>query len=450
MTSNLSQYEPSGRSECLCGSGKRFKNCCKNIYSDKKFNGTALFNKGEYRKALIATRAHITWYRLCHVAHTVPFLQSNTQESKDLLLVDIEALSDLIGLLLSCYQKCEILSDFLSTLDQMGSAIGDERWQLKIDYHRCAYLYFYKHDSNSTLHILKNYDWHGISDIDFLTFFLDIKSDILNQAEKISIAEKISRIAKSPSVKLQYTCLIGIQYCLLNDLEKGIPMLESAIEEYETIPFSERSLLGKHHLALAYKHLGELKNSNQHINVALNILLKETTTGEYSSYGLAQMWFDIADCYFHIGKPDEAKSSYLKSLSLNSSSLTEVFLARVFIAQEDFDEARKMLRDVKTKKFSDENYFDLAISKCRLAIKTKLLTDVDAGLLSIKSIKTNDPLFKDLVQDFLVQLYELRDNKADSEMVESALRKFNRYVSLKPNVFGFGIDINAILDDILP
>ena len=228
MTSHLSQYEPSGRSECLCGSGRRFKNCCKNVYSDKKFNGTALFNKGEYRKALKATRAHITWYRLCHTAHTIPFLRSNTQKSKDMLLLDIEALSELLGMLLSCYQKCEILSDFLSALDSMISAIGDVRWQLKIDYHRCSYLYLYKHDSNSALQFLKNYDWHGISDVDFLTFLLDIKSDALNQAEIISIAEKISRITKSPSIKLQYTCLTGIQYCLLNDLEKGIPMLEAA------------------------------------------------------------------------------------------------------------------------------------------------------------------------------------------------------------------------------
>jgi hypothetical protein len=133
----------------------------------------------------------------------------------------------------------------------------------------------------------------------------------------------------------------------------------------------------------------------------------------------------------------------------NNSSLTEVFLARIFITHMDFDEARKILQNVKTIDFSDANYFDLAISKCRLAIKTKLLTDIDAGLLSIKSIRTNDPYFKDLIQSFLVQLYELRDNKADSEIAESALKKFNRYVSLKPNVFGFGIDINAILDDIL-
>lgn len=89
MKSYLTKYEPPGRAPCLCGSGIRFKNCCKKEYSKKRFYSRALFNKGEYTDALKSIRFQITWYRLCYMAHTVPFLSSKSDESKNLLRADI-------------------------------------------------------------------------------------------------------------------------------------------------------------------------------------------------------------------------------------------------------------------------------------------------------------------------------------------------------------------------
>ncbi len=57
-------------------------------------------------------------------------------------------------------------------------------------------------------------------------------------------------------------------------------------------------------------------------------------------------------------------------------------------------------------------------------------------------------MFKDVVQTFIVQLYDLKNKSISGEKVESTLLKISRYVSLKPNLFGIGIDFNAILEDI--
>jgi tetratricopeptide (TPR) repeat protein len=448
MESHLSKFEPPNRNPCLCGSGKRFKDCCKKEYPKKKFNSWRLFNKREYRKALKAIRSHITWYRLCHMAHTMPFLTSNTDEARDLLKTDIEAMSDMLDLLLSCYEKCGMVNDYLFALKLLSNSIDDDRWDVKIDYLKCICLYVYKDKREAAKEILEAYDWRQVGDVDLLTVFIDVYSDNLNPVEKTNIAEKICENSNSPEINLQYQNLIGTEYCLLNDLKKGIPILESAIREYEKTLPEKRTHIGRHHLAISYKHLAELQGKEEHFTSAITNLKNEIATGEYSSNGEAQLWLDLGDCYHHLIKFDKAINAYDESLNLVHSGLTLIFKSRTYIKLNKLDEARDMLDKVILEDVTQPNIFDYSISKCYLAFASKEPSDIQNGLDLIKNIKTNDPMFMDLVQDLLSQLYELKSMKAESCKVETALQRFNRYVALKPNIFGFGIDINAIIDDI--
>ena len=403
MASYLSKLEPPGRNDCLCGSGARFKNCCKNEYSKKHFDGRTLFNKGEYRKALKAIRSHITWYRLCHMAHTVPFLESNSDESRRMLHTDIEAMSDMLDLLLSCYSKCDMLDDYPFALEYLSGAINDDRWGVKIDYHKCIYLYVYKDKRTLAKKILDTYDWKKVSDVDLLTVLIDVHYDNINPVEKINIAERICEISSSPEITLQYQNLIGTEYCLLNDTNKGVPILERNIREYEETPKENRTPIGKHHLAISYKHLGELTGKKEYFTSAIINLKTEIETGKYSSIGEAQLWLDMGGCFHHLSEIDEAINAYDKSLNLSYSGLTLVFKSRVLIKLDKLEEARDMLNSVTLEDLTEPNIFDYSISKCYLAFASKDACDI---------------------------------------------QRFNRYVSLKPNIFGFGIDINAIIDDI--
>lgn len=447
MKSHLVEYEPIGRDFCLCGSGVRFKNCCKKVYSKKSFNSRALFINGDYSEALKAIRAHITWYRLCHIAHTVPFLNSNSDESKKLLKTDIEALAEMAGFLLSCYEKCNILDHYLKALDNLKSAITDSRWNLKVDYLRCLYLYVYKTNKEAASVVLEKYNWEDLNDVDLLTIYLDIMSDELNQVSKINIATKIYGLTKSPSIKLQYGIMSGIQYCLLNDFDNGIPKIKKAIEEFEAVSEEKSSMTGSHHLSIAYKHLGELINDDSYIHNSAKLLTEQINTGKYSDLGRSQLWFDLAGCYDHLGELEKSIKYYDESISLNPTDLSKVFKSRILMKLKCCDEARELLKNIVIENLSEANYFDYVISKCNLAIHSLDALDISEGLVLIKKIKTNDPLFKDVVQNLLVQLFELQTTCNTAEEAESALMKFNRYVSLKPNFFGVGIDFNAIIDD---
>lgn len=440
--SHLINYEPAGRAECLCGSGKRFKNCCKKSYSLKKFNGTSLYNKGEYSKALKSTRAQITWYKLCHEAHTVTSINAGHKESSWLLNLDIEALYGLLTLLLACYEKCNLLDDYEHVISKQRNAIADEKWKIKIDCLSIELLYVYQSNKDSSIAILKKYDLSNTTDINLLKFWLCL-DEYINQVDKIILLKRVSESTKSEAEKLQYSSQIGIEYCLLNDFKKGIPLIKQAAIDYDKIPDGKKSLYGRYLFANVLKVLADLTNNTDVRNNAIELLLNEVSSGEYSTLGMAKLWFDIGECYFFNKDNDSALKAYDKSLSLDNSSFTVVMKVRVLIKLSKTNQARTSLIGVETSGFSDPNFFDLAISWCYLGLKTKNKDDVDKAVSMIKDIQTVDPFFKDIKHDLSIKLYEVEFN------TDSILQKLNRYVELKPNIMGLGINFNAIIDDIL-
>lgn len=439
----LSYYEPSGRSKCLCGSGYRFKNCCKTKYVASSLNCVSLFNKGLYKKALEQTRAHITWYRLCHYAHTVNFLHSGTDEAKKMLSIDIEALSDSLGLLLNCYTKCGIILEFPAVLEEMTDAINDKRWDLKLVYHECVYYLFIK-DLDSALRITKNIEWKDIYDVQLLTVFLDIMSDSLNLLDIPYIAERICSLTESADIKLQYSYFLGVYRFLINDFENGVSLCKSSIDEYESQSDNKKSQYGNFQLCFAYKNLGEMRNDNSSIEHAIELFSQEMRKEICSLAIQAQIWSEIGECYYHLENFVESERSYLRSIEIEKSGITDVFFSRPLIELGKFDLARNLLQNVNTADFSKENYFDLAISKVHLALRTKLKIDTEEAISLIKKVVTKFPFFKDMVRQILISLYESNSYKNDKK--EGIFSKLNKCISLKPNFLGFGIDINAFID----
>lgn len=133
----LKLHEPSLKSPCLCGSGVKFKKCCASFYeTSEREEPFDKFNKGDYKDALRSCRLYITWYILCHRAHTVPFLESGSKESEELLEIDIKALASLVDLLRQCYEYTGKHKAFRQALSELRGAISDARWHSFIDYQR--------------------------------------------------------------------------------------------------------------------------------------------------------------------------------------------------------------------------------------------------------------------------------------------------------------------------
>lgn len=92
-------------------------------------------------------------------------------------------------------------------------------------------------------------------------------------------------------------------------------------------------------------------------------------------------------------------------------------------------------------------FYDYAVTWAILATITLTLDDIQAAKGYLRQAKAHWPLFLEQRDSMLIQLMELTP-KTPVGKLRSLLQILNRYVSLNPNLFGIGININRIVEDI--
>jgi tetratricopeptide (TPR) repeat protein len=445
MSHYLEGFAPNGRDNCLCGSGDRFKSCCKDQWQkhDFRFSGVA---SESFIQKLKRNRAHITWYRLCHLAHTAPIV--GTAEGDKLLDVDLAALFELVRNVYFLYRECDVVEKYPPMLHEMSAAISDDRWLWMLCSEE-ALFYMVVHDNYSAARkILGKYNWHEVCVSEFLEVYLDAFSSQLSHLETIQLASKIVVVAKNDSVRFHYKFLVAMQHFLMNEIESAERLGGEAVSEYENVPVERRTAHGRMSLARAYKQLGEVSGDALKLKRAAELFVLETDRSEYRDVAIANIWCKVGECYFSMGELYLAEKCYCRSISIDKAPLPMIYLAKVQLSLGRIDRAVSLLDEVAPMDMSAVNWFDYVMVRCDLSSRTKKADDISSSLAMLKKISVKDPYFKDLIRDLLVALYESPRARDDSRMT-LILTKINKYVSISPNVAGIGFNVNAMIEDFL-
>jgi len=450
MTS-LTKYEPGRNDLCLCGSGRKFKKCCMDCYSSKA-SKTAfeLYNKGLYEEALRSCRQHLTWYRLCHQAHTVPFLESGTKESKELLKIDIEALAEITGLLHRCYFHTGQNEDFPSAVERLSNTVDDPRWRNKIRYFHALWWLLDKQDRKASLSVVSEIDIAACEDPEILALFVDVSPPEIPFKTKVEILDRIIANTHRASAVLQYTILKGIAYCLINEIPQGCEIMEEAIASYKGIGDDKKTPYGAFHLAHGLEILGEFKGDVTVVRDAIThyiAIQQEATDSHYAAAYFAEIEKKLGNCYSFLREYEKAFQRYQASLGHEDSDLTKVFLARALVNFGDLVQARETLRSIDLSGFNEHAHFDYAISWTILAARSLIEEDLEVAKSNLKEAKSFWPIFISQRDSALIDLLETSPSKTERRF-KRLIRALNRYVSLNPNVFGIGIDFNKIVEDV--
>ena len=446
----LKNHEPGRNQPCLCGSGLKFKRCCADEYSSSTLKKCLeSFNAGEYKDALIYARRHFTWYVLAYRAHTIPLLEANHEQSQSLLQLDVDALSDLLGYLYSGYRRCGIGDEFLFVIDRVRDSIEHERWDSKIAYHKGLWHLVEKDDSSAAFKTIEKIDILNCEDVDLLTLYLDVKQKRLPREQVMTILATITGNTKDPAIRLQYRCLKAITYFLYLEDDEGEEELREAIKEYESLDESKKSEYGTYMLARACETLGSAVQDTEALGLGEKAVRKLIDESEKNSRGdkhllsLFNLYGDILNSYQRF---EEAEDYYNRSLAVEESGIVQVFRARSVVSLGELDRAREILLQVDELSLTVENKFDMALSWALLALNSLSESDLGVAVEKIKQVETNDPLFIHLRDTQLIKLLEARP-RAPLSNIKSSLVKLNKYISLKPNIFGLGIDFNRIIED---
>jgi len=398
----------------------------------------------------VLCRRHLCWYILCHKAHTAPFVERAPRDAEQILAIDIEALASLVDLLHLCYSRLGMSEQFPETLNRLKDAVSDKRWTEKITYFHALWWLADRADREEAYKRMSAVDISGCSDPEILTLYLDVARDELAFADKIGVLDRICANTKKEPYLLQYSCLKGVAYCLICDVEKGCQILEHAIARYRHADAEDRSLHGDHCLARALYTLGAFRQNDSIVREAITQfqrLLDEAQEHCFSADIRGQLICSIGECLVFVGDPQAAIESYNMSLQTKAEPITRIYLAKAHVFAGNPAAGRQALESVKLEELSKVNHYDFAITWAVLAAATRGSGDIERAKNELRKTRSNDPLFIQQRDRSLIKLLETTPT-SDVGTFRTILRSLNRYVTLRPSIFGVGVDINKIIDDV--
>jgi tetratricopeptide (TPR) repeat protein len=449
----LEKWEPGRNEPCICGSGRKFKKCCMSDYSsDASRRATEKFNQGLYEDALTCCRRHITWYVLCHKAHTVPFLKSGDPKALWLLSIDIEALADIVDLLYLCHHYSGRSAQFCNAIEQLAGAIADPRWDAKVRYFRALWFLCDANDRDGAFEAISGIDIRSCIDPEILMLYIDVCPKALPFSEKLDILERVLKHTKKASELLQYTLLKGISYCLISEVDEGCRIIASGIRTYRAADRQERSDYGECFLAHALLSLGKFDGQDEHIREAAGIYAEQLKLSQERSYvnaHAAMLARQLGDCYRCMEQYDLATHHYRQSLAYEKSPVTLIFLAQCYANMDNVDPARDLLSEVSVAGLDDAARYDYAVCWTMLAVRSQKPSDIELARVLLEKVTPQEPLLVHQRDKCLITLLNTKP-KPDASLIRKMIRLINRYVTVNPNIFGIGLNVNRIVEDINP
>ncbi|WP_348827663.1 hypothetical protein [Halomonas sp. RT37] len=409
------------------------------------------YNSGNFAQALLQARRHFTWYALAHKAHTVPLLRANHDAGQELLDIDIGALTELLENIHLCYHHLGRGEEFLNVIDATTYVVNHERWIGKSAYMRGLWYVEYKNDEATAYQALKDINIGACNDADILALYLQVAPRQIAFTEYIGIINRIINSTPKESVRLQYRILKAIKYHLICQPEEGDKIFEEALSIFRSLPEDKKTLYGRFQFVHALELYGAAEGRTEVLQEgrAAVIELIKHADDQFSREYFSQLYKLLGDYEAALENSVGAEKAYTKSLKIFSADLTKIFLARAIKSSGDGERARKLLNSIDETSLKEPGRFDLAISWALLAATSLDRRDLDEAKKRLKFVKAHDPLFIQLRDRWMIDLLEAEAIPSrGSNTLRKLVHSLNRYVTLNPNFFGIGVNLNRIIDDV--
>ncbi|MCH8152932.1 MAG: SEC-C domain-containing protein [Planctomycetes bacterium] len=448
----MTQPIPSSNDQCPCGSGYKFRTCCRARYDEATAIRpiTEALDDGRTEAALQLSRAYVTRYVIWHRQHTVPLVKADAAAAEPILALDIAALSDIVDILCTCYEAGGQREDVPGVLDRLATAIDDPRWTQRIIYHRTIWSLgsaWNEEAGRRAMSAVGSID--EIADPQTLQLFLSLHHDELGFAESSKAIDRVIAAANDPVTRLHYRSLKGLEFVFIGDLDAGCEEIDGAIAEFRTSESMPCSGYARYRLALSLLFLGQLRDDPKSLEEARGLFEQELTDTKYSKSGRAMLRLQIADTYRSQCLWEDAKDSYLQSLDLEDSPIARMELARCALALGDHPTALAHLHSVGYDAITPREQLDHCIVAAQIAHVVKDAALVEQTADRLKATTPHEPYFREARDQLVISLLSIQDDATDEEANVGFIRKvgdlLGRYLMLQPNFCGLGINVNALL-----
>ncbi|PWN74463.1 hypothetical protein CV717_07280 [Bacillus cereus] len=450
----MKKFSLEKNAQCLCGSGKKYRNCCWDILSNitKDMNFQKEIHNKNFDKALKLSLADLTRYMIYVKRDTEPLLLNSPILGNHMLDIDIKALDEIINKNLFVIKTGNLDVNFISMLHNLSKVFYNQKWHQLLTYYKTVWYYLYQKDINKAVVILSRISYKEIYNVQFLQLYLDVMNKKLSFSDKIEIKDILIKKSDNLTDKIKYMAAKGIEFFLIEDLEKAKDLFNEALLLAEQNINHFKETYDYFNLANLYNYAGKIFDNMEYIEKAVDYYTKILEDKNVTQKGISDAYSRLGEAYFSLKNLEKALECYEKSIEIDGNVLSKIFIAHVFTVNEDFDKASEILDSIDINKLEDKEKIDFVFNYAELILYTKKKDGIENILIKLKELDVSSKYFNDKKNELIINLQEVlhlsKDDDKDSG-IKKVLRKINDYFILEPNIAGFGININEILKDIL-
>lgn len=452
-------FTPSDQSACLCGSAAPFNGCCKDRLPGYQIGAAARAVGDNLEAALIAKRADLTQYTILHKTNTAPVLARNSVAAARFLTLDLNALSEIVGQLCILYHRLGRSAELPAMLERLRRNVDAPGWHRKITYHHAQVAHQLGDDDKARIEFAKLLPIEADeTDIEIIQLYIPLYSAEIAFSRMIALCDRILELTTAGEDRLQYSCLKGFMYAMVGDEEAYLAAFKGAVA-------SARATADKHKMtdraknlfANALTHLGSTTDDAALLDEAvatLQDLLAEQDA--WTPFGRARLLADLGECYRCAGRWADGEAAYRDANTAARRAIASVFLAECIARQGRMSEAAAVIDGVDIGELDMNERYDYASLASVIAAESRDYKRIDSAIALLAAVDTATPYFEKRKLSMLMHLKDLRADLTRAATPLAAIRKlfaeplrlFNRYTIMQPSVFGFGVNLNAILEDV--
>lgn len=455
------KFKPKWSEPCLCGSGKKYKECCWQRlprFDIGKDYARAVKDRN-YEKALTAARADVVQYTIWHKSHTEPGLRFGAP-IHELLKIDVDALADYVDRVLWLYVRLDRAREMPEVLERLRANIQHPTWRKKLAYFTALSFLGPGGDRQRARQEFAKAGRIPLdeADIDLLQLYFDLEVDDEPFSVRIKYIDQILRLGDSISNQLQYRGAKAVQYFMIGDLKATTTELTAAVDLAQASeaadPLSHyEQLLCARLLSLLSSLNGDGTLRKAAIGRLQELLLDENVSGA----GRASILREIGDCYKYGGDWQNAEAAYRDALEADHNGLDQIHLAECMLGLGRVHDAAKQIDGIDRSTLKRRHQFeDFVFAYSEIAIWTSEEARLQEAKSLLQRLNTPEPYFNDRRLTLLVSVVDVLANGKTSEKVKASTSSVEKGISvassifiLKPTFLGMGIDVNAIVDYLL-
>lgn len=450
-------FKPKWSDSCLCGSGRKYKSCCKRRLPgfDIGKEYSKQVDDGNFQKALLAARADVCQYTIWHKTNVAPYIKDDVPDAlQKFLQIDVNALGEYLLRVNWLYRKLDKASECEALFDNIRGNILHSRWQRKFTYIKALHELSFKSNREKAKAILSEIGpiEPNENDVELLQIFIDLNLETFGFAKRMEYLDQILTISDARSDQLQYRCIKAVQHLMIGDVDSTKAELLNSIQQSrdsaEDKPLDSYQRL---FLARSLMILGYLEPNDNSAHEASEILETLLSEGGLTDEGKASIYRELGDCFKQIRDWQKAKGAYKNAIKIESSEILLVLLSETLVHAGGFQEAEAKLAGVKISDLSSNEYEDFVFVSARLALSSKDNGTLEKALLLLKELKLKEPYFREYRLELILRVSEslssgkeLTKRENDELNAQSGLTNASSLFLLQPNIFGIGINFNEI------